>query len=241
MQFHFQHFTLSHDRSTMKIGTDAVLLATLTNVGSARTLLDIGCGCGVAAFCLAQQMQPWAQETVVYGVDPDEDSILEAQENAARFGLLPQECFHFLQTPVQDFAQRPGHPLFDLIVSNPPFYHDNLKPERQDRLKSRHGDGQLTFGELADSVARLLAPEGRFALILPPVESDEFKAVAEGRLYCSQTVAVRPTATKPVYRHIREYRLSPIDKPTASELSIRDASGQYTDAYRALTKDFLRI
>ena len=78
-------------------------------------------------------------------------------------------------------------------------------------------------------------------ILIKDRESDEFKAVAEGRLYCSQTVAVRPTATKPVYRHIREYRLSPIDKPTASELSIRDASGQYTDAYRALTKDFLRI
>lgn len=241
MQFRFQHFTLSHDRSTMKIGTDAVLLATLTDTAGARSLLDIGCGCGVVAFCLAQKMQEIGSQACVWGVDPDERSILEARENAETFPLLPNSSFHFEQSTVQALAQQAGTPKFDLIVSNPPFFNQDLKPTREDRLKSRHRDGQLSFEALADSVMRLLAPEGRFAVILPPVESDEFKAVAAGRLFCTKTVAVYPTEAKPVYRHIREYRLSPVEEPITSELTIRDISGQYTGAYRSMTKDFLRI
>ncbi|MBO4489720.1 MAG: methyltransferase domain-containing protein [Bacteroidales bacterium] len=241
MQFRFQHFTLSHDRSTMKIGTDAVLLATLTDTAGVRSLLDIGCGCGVVAFCLAQKMQDVGSQASVWGVDPDERSILEARENAEAFPLLPTSSFHFEQTAVQALAIQEGTPRFDLIVSNPPFYNRDLKPTREDRLKSRHRDGQLSFEALADSVMRLLEPGGRFAVILPPVESEEFREVAADRLFCLKTVSVRPTANKPVYRHVREYGLSPDKAEQKSTLTIRDDTLQYTDLYLSLMKDYLLL
>lgn len=225
----------------MKIGTDAVLLATLTDTTGASSLLDIGCGCGVVAFCLAQKMQELGSQASIWGVDPDERSILEARENAEAFGLLPASCFHFTQTSVQALAQQADAPQFDLIVSNPPFYNQDLKPVREDRLKSRHRDGQLSFEALTDSVIRLLAPDGRFAVILPPVESDEFKAVAEGRLHCAKTVAVRPTANKPVYRLIREFRRQPSSEIILPTLSIRDEKQRYTESYLSLVKDYLLL
>ena len=241
MEFRFQHFTLAHDRSTMKIGTDAVLLATLTDIGQARSLLDIGTGCGVVAFCMAQRMQAWGEQARIYGVDPDESSVLEARANAAAFRLLPESCFHFEYITIQAFAQRDEMPRFDLIVSNPPFYNQDLKPSREDRLKSRHRDGQLPFEALVDSVVRLLASDGKFSIILPPVESDEFRDVAAGKLYCHKTIAVRPTARKPVYRHVREYSLSPDRMEEPSLLIIRDEKGHYTSDYLTLTRDFLRL
>ena len=39
-QFRFKHFALSHDRSTMKIGTDAMLLAALCDASNARRILE---------------------------------------------------------------------------------------------------------------------------------------------------------------------------------------------------------
>ena len=45
--FQFKNFALSHEHSTLKIGTDSVLLASVVPVAGFRTVLDIGCGCGV--------------------------------------------------------------------------------------------------------------------------------------------------------------------------------------------------
>jgi len=180
-------------------------------------------------------------KAIVYGIDPDEASIFEARENAASFGLLPESCFHFEHTPIQTFSQRDDVPKFDLIVSNPPFFNKDLKPSREDRLKSRHRDGQLPFEELVESVVKLLAPCGRFAVILPPVESDEFRAVAEGRLYCHKTTSVRPTANKPVYRHVREYGLNPTEETMMPLLDIRDADNEYTPEYLELMRDYLFV
>ena len=76
--FHFKQFDLEHERSTLKIGTDAVLLAALTQVDSAQTVLDVGCGCGVIAFCLAQKLAENQIVPNIFGIDVDADSVVEA-------------------------------------------------------------------------------------------------------------------------------------------------------------------
>ena len=78
MIFQFKQFSLHHGHSTMKIGTDAVLLAALTDGKDAHNILDIGCGCGVIAFCMAQKAPSDAE---IWGIDPDENSIKEATQN----------------------------------------------------------------------------------------------------------------------------------------------------------------
>ena len=88
--FHFKKFDLEHEQSTMKIGTDAVLLASLTDTEGVASVLDIGCGCGVIGFCIAQKLSDSQNAPVVFGIDPDKASIAEALRNAARFPLLPQ-------------------------------------------------------------------------------------------------------------------------------------------------------
>ena len=238
--FHFKQFSLEHKRSTLKIGTDAVLLAALTQADAAQTVLDIGCGCGVIAFCLAQQLAENQIVPTIYGIDVDEDSIEEAKENAKRFPLLPESCFHFERISLQDFASQTDSGLFDLLVSNPPYFHGNLKPMDKNKLHSKHGDNQLTFKELIDGVDRLLSPDGRFALILPPVEMAEFHQLTIGRWHCRRQIHIRPTETKPIFREVREYGRRNLPE-TESCFSIRNASLQYTDEYLELVKHYLTI
>ncbi len=239
--FQFRKFVLEHDRSTMKIGTDAVLLAALTDVQDARSLLDIGCGCGVVAFCVAQKMVRQGASALVYGVDADADSVAEAQQNAVTYPLLPADSFRFVHGRIQDFAQMDTAPKFDLIVSNPPFFHCDLKPAESSRLKSRHGDGQLSFEELVACVRELLHETGRFTLILPTVEGGEFDAVARAAgLHCSARTFVRPTAKKPIHRVIQEYGWKTSDCKE-NTLTIRDEQNCYTDEYLALVKPYLLL
>ncbi|MBQ6070353.1 MAG: methyltransferase [Bacteroidales bacterium] len=239
--FLFRKFVLEHDRSTMKIGTDAVLLAALTDVRDVRSLLDIGCGCGVVAFCVAQKMARQGVSAHIYGVDADAGSVAEAQHNANLYPLLPAGSFQFVHGRIQDFARMDVAPKFDLIVSNPPFYHRDLKPTEPSRLKSRHGDGQLTFEELVACVRELLCETGRFVLILPTMEGEAFDAVARAAgLCCSARTFVRPTAKKPAHRVVQEYGWQP-SKCKEHTLTIRDERNYYTDEYLALVKPYLLL
>lgn len=235
--FRFKRFTLNHDRSTMKIGTDAVLLAAFADVATETRLLDIGCGCGVVAFCVAQQLTLQGLSPEVYGIDPDADSIAEAQANAVTYPLLPADHFHFVKGRIQDFsAETP----FDLIVSNPPYFNDSLKPAAAGRLKSRHRDFQLPFGELLHSVCRMLDADGRFVLILPAAESEEFDKLAAPHLCCIRRTFVQPSNRKPVCRVIQEYRHHHGNSACKERhFVIRDRQNQYTEEYLQAMKPFL--
>lgn len=237
--FRFKKFALQHEKSTMKIGTDAVLLAALTEAQDAQSLLDVGCGCGVVTFCMAQKMAHYVEHPLIFGIDPDADSVNEACQNARNYPLLASSCFHFVQTRLQEFALvNPTH-RFDLIVSNPPFFGNDLKPVRPNRLKSKHRDNQLSFPELLDGVTKLLSPEGRFALILPKSEGEEFDQLASHRLTCVQRIFVQPTANKPVHRVVMTYS-SQLNSPYCERyLVIRGADNCYSDDYQRITKPFL--
>lgn len=236
--FRFKKFSLSHDKSTMKIGTDAVLLAALTDAANAQSVLDVGCGCGVIGFCIAQQLAHNQIFPYICGVDTDENSIVEARQNATNYPLLSPDIFHFIHGRVQDLASVDQPKKFDLIVSNPPFFGNDLKPTDASRLKSKHRDAQLSFEELLDSVLKLLNPEGRFALILPKTEGEEFDRLASEKLFCRKRVFLQPTAKKPIHRVIQEY--SQEEGPCEEHLLIiRNEKNEYTEDYKKVVKPYL--
>ena len=241
MDFHFKKFTLSHDHSTMKIGTDAVLLAALTNPHSAQSLIDIGCGCGVIAFCIAQKMAHTQPNATIYGIDTDQDSIEEANHNKLNYGLLNPNCFHFKHISLQDWTQQEQLPTFDLIVSNPPFFNGDLKPTDAARLKSKHRDNQLSFDDLIYGIDRLLSNNGRFTIILPVTEAIDFQKLAATKFSLSRKILIRPTAKKPPHRVVLEYTRLATPLTQESSLTIRDAENNYTTEYLQLVKPYLSI
>ena len=157
----------------MKVGTDGVLLGAWVALGAAdRLLLDVGTGTGVIALMLAQR-SPAAGVTAL---DIDAACAEQARANADRspWGGRVTTCC----APVQEY--RPEEP-FDLVVSNPPYYDRSLLPPDAGRTTARHTVA-LTHGELIAAACRLLAPEGRLAVILPAVEAQRFREQARGRL-----------------------------------------------------------
>lgn len=241
--FHFKHFSLYHENSALKISTDAVLLAAVTPVGGVRTLLDIGCGCGVIAYCLAWKMQQenaskgkYLQEII--GIDIDGPSISEALKNSYIFPQRHFQNIQFYQQSIQDFALQ-QRKKFDLIVSNPPFFVDSLKPNTAQKNISKHND-TLPFEDLRDAVCQLLEPDGYFYLILPTNESDIFEQLSQDRLFKHHQLQIQPTPSKPVNRIITGYRLSPPSNGCKTEqICLRNADGSMSEAYQRLTGDFL--
>lgn len=241
--FHFKHFSLYHDNSALKISTDAVLLASVTPVDQVRTVLDIGCGCGVIAYCLAWKMQ---QENTcgeknsqeIIGIDIDAPSISEALKNSETFPKRYYQNLLFYQQNIQNFA-REHHKKFDLIVSNPPFFVDALKPNTPQKNISKHND-TLPFEDLKDAACQLLEPNGRFFLIFPANESERFEQVSQNQLFKFYQLLIQPTPSKPVNRIITGFRLHPAENGCKTEcLCLRNADNNLSQPYQQLTKDFL--
>jgi len=75
--FRFKQFDIQHDKSSMRVGSDAVLLGAWTDVENVSRILDIGSGCGIIALMMAQRT-----DAQIVGVDIDYPSVEEARLNA---------------------------------------------------------------------------------------------------------------------------------------------------------------
>ena len=138
----------------MKVGTDGVLLGAWcplmqlrsSEVEEGRKVLDIGTGSGLIALMLAQRL-PKAQITAI---DIDTDAVEQATYN---FSISPwSERLDCQQTALQDLA---GEGIYDLIVSNPPYFQDSLKNPDNQRAIARQTD-TLSYHELLTDSDRLL-------------------------------------------------------------------------------------
>ena len=101
--FYFKQFDVRHDRSSMRVGTDGVLLGAWAGhqpLGR-LSILDIGTGCGLIALMLAQRFP----EAHITGIDIDLPSVEEARENVLnapfhdRIKILHQSLASYTQHP----------------------------------------------------------------------------------------------------------------------------------------------
>ena len=213
----------------MKVGTDAILLGTWAGLhaGKVRTILDVGTGTGVVALMMAQRFP----EADVTAIDVEEDAVDEAAGNF-RNSPWSDRCRAAL-CPVQQFEGGP----FDLIVSNPPWFHDGLKPPTTARAAARHNES-LSIEELARSAARLLHPQGLFAVVIP-TDSEIYSNADRQELHCHRRAVVRPTPESQPKRQLLEFGLSEPDSCIVSEFAVEAQRHQYTQEYAAMTQDFL--
>ena len=228
-RFHFKHFSLYHDHSTMKVGTDAVLLGSWVDVKPTDWVLDIGTGCGVLPLMLAQK-----GIAKVHAVDLDEASALEAAENF-QASQWSRQLFAF-HADIRKFTMQCA---YDLIISNPPFFINSFKCDADRRNQARHTDTSLTFNDLIATVRRLLKPDGRLVLVLPERESHDFIPLAEqANLFLYRKENIIPIEGKTLNRVNLEFHYGKPETIQISDLIIRHEDGTFTDYYQERVRDY---
>lgn len=229
--FAFKQFIIKQDMCAMKVGTDAVLLGAWIFPNGSKQILDIGTGTGVVALMLAQKT-----EAHIDAIDIDTNAFNQASQNVLESKFSNQiSLFHF---SLQDYA-KVADKKYNLIVTNPPYFEQSLKPSDEQRSSARHAD-VLPFEELINGVIKLLEPKGKFCLILPTLEAEKFRALAQKRgLFLSKLLRVKSKVNKDTdKRHLMQFEFTPTEfseKTIAIEL---DERHQYTDDYKQLTKDY---
>ena len=78
--FRFKQFEIRQKQSSMKVGTDAVLLGAWAAVEGRHNALDIGTGTGIISMMMAQRNP----RLNVRGIDIHKESVREALHNFSR-------------------------------------------------------------------------------------------------------------------------------------------------------------
>ena len=228
--FFFKRFALFHHRSTMKIGTDAILLGRWVDVNGDDEVLDIGTGCGLLPLMLAQKGIKSAD-----AVEIDQDSFEEAAQNfsnsawKSRLFAVNDDIKHYAELCTKKY---------DLVVSNPPFFFGDNIPEKEKKGLARHTN-TLSYNDLLISVKQLLKPDGRFALVLPARESLTFLKDAENQgFFLKKEMKIVPIEGKEPNRINMQLVVNQVGRVESETFVLRHPDHSFTKEYKEFLKDY---
>lgn len=219
----------------MKVTTDACLFGSWcaenisVNAGNNNeiNLFEIGTGSGLLSLMVAQKTNG-----IIDAIEIDEEAAQQAKENISaspwkeRIAVYNEDVLEF------HFSKQ-----YDIILSNPPFYENELSSGNKKKDTAHHGEG-LRLEVLVRLIKQHLHPSGCFYLLLP------FKRIAEAenilkkenlfinkKLIVHQSIAHQPFRVMVKGGH--EQRVT-----EEQHMFITDDKGEYTKEFIALLRDY---
>lgn len=216
----------------MKVCTDGCLFgAWISNLVGRWQMkdgraLDIGTGTGLLSLMLAQQTG-----LQIDAIEIDTDAAAQAFENFEASAWKER-----LQVIEGDARLVHLGRKYDLIISNPPFFDNDLKSPDIQRNLALHSM-ELSLPDLIAVIKKHLANNGRFAVLLPWHRKEEFEKIALGEgFYLEEAVAVKQTSKHPFFRVMFLFSATPVTA-TQQTITIREGD-QYSAAFTVLLKDY---
>ncbi len=227
--FQFKHFSISQADTTMKVGTDAMLLGSLVSlIDPPKNILDIGTGTGVLALMLAQR----CDQAKISALEIDENACREAKDN---FEKSPWK--NRLTAINDDVLKVDFEGEFDLIVSNPPYYENSLLSKNDRTSRAKHAEF-LPVDLLLRKVATLLSENGCFWVIIPSENANSWiENALSQKLNLQMSISIIGKEGQGEKRNVLAFSRM-MTKIESSSLTVRDGNNNYTKEYIELTKEF---
>ncbi len=226
--FKFKQFAVDQAGCAMKVNTDGVLLAALAESEGCKTILDIGTGTGVIALMLAQRFK----KATIHAIEIDEVASATAEKNFKDSAFSNRLTVNNIAIEHYTTTKK-----FDLIVSNPPYFVNDLRNAEEKKGIARHANQQF-FEDLILKVDELLTPNGCFWFILPVKQAELLiKDAKHHGLTVSKQILVHSDQSKPAFRWIvclNRFK----NEAEIEHFYIYEAEKVYTEAYKLLLKDF---
>jgi tRNA1Val (adenine37-N6)-methyltransferase len=184
-------------------------------------LLDIGAGTGLLPLMLAQK-----NTIEIDAVEMDEDAAQQATEN-----ILNSPWHSSIRLHHQNILAFPLRKQYNFIISNPPFYENEL-PSQHAKKNLAHHSSALSLAQVAECIAKGLEEDGIFFLLLPHKRLHE----SEQLLHRQGLFPSHRTRHAPFRIMLKGGAKA--TSVTETELSICDEHQQYTHAFITLLKDY---
>ncbi|WP_263832898.1 tRNA1(Val) (adenine(37)-N6)-methyltransferase [Sulfurospirillum oryzae] len=129
-------------------------------------LLDVGCGCGILGLLLKRDFP----SITMHLLDIQEQNCMIAHANAE------QNHIEIASFTCKDFLETKFEHKFDMIVSNPPFYHKGGVKSEDDALSLSRHSSALPFAAFASKVTKTLSNRGYFCFCYDAKQLDHLMA-----------------------------------------------------------------
>lgn len=230
--FQFKQFIIEQDKAGMKVTTDACIFGAYLPVENKKRIVDIGTGTGLLALMMAQRT-----DAHIDAVELDEQAFQQAFDNVAKSVFAEQ--VKVIHSAIQEYTQ--GHEgVYDLVVSNPPFFNNHLKSTKETKNKALHTD-TLSFDDLLDAAKTIITNDGTFVVLLPEYETSLLVTIAQKKGWILQKrFIIRHRKDAKILRIITTFGF---DESTLLEedFVIKNQDEAYTEAFARLLGEYYLI
>jgi tRNA1Val (adenine37-N6)-methyltransferase len=223
------------EHTAMKVCTDACLFGAWTaansSIQSAKNILDIGSGTGLLSLMLAQQ-----SAAHITAIDIEVDAFKQTKAN---FELSPwKERLDVVHTSIQDYASKNKENLFDCIITNPPFYEQDLTSPDHAKNLALHSTA-LPWDDLVKSVASLLQENGTWYVLVPTLRAYTMQKIASNYgLYLSEECLMYNDAKHLPIRAMLKFVKQKETVIQRNKIVIKNADQSYTAEFTNYLKEY---
>lgn len=220
----------------MKVCTDACLFGAWVvdnlDMPSLKNILDIGTGTGLLSLMLAQYSKA--------SIDAVEINPLSVEQASSNFKESKwEDQFQVHATSIIEYTQS-SEKQFDLIISNPPFFEQQLKSKDTLRNIAMHS-ANLTLSELARCIVQLLTNSGKAAILLPWNRLEEWRGIAEKiGLFCIKETSVKQSTSHDNFR-VMILMQKNASNSCSDIISIKDGNGYSKEFSKLLAPYYLAL
>ena len=218
----------------MKVTTDACLfgavVASTLDALKSISILDIGTGTGLLSLMVMQA----TPNSTVDAIEIDKEAFLQAKDNTSKSPW--KERVNIINKDILIYEEAGK---YDLVISNPPFYENDLRSADHRRNLALH-NADLPLKELFIRIRDLVKPNGKAWLLLPFKRNGELRSFLEN----SQLSMERLIMVKPSTRH-EHFRLilclthyKDMTETAVEELCIMNEKNQYTEEFSQLLRPY---
>ena len=171
---------------------DPVLLAAFVPARSGERVLELGCGAGTAALCLAARVPGLA----LHGLELQPAYAALARRNAEANGIALAVHEGDLRRPPAALRAL----TFDQVLANPPFHPAAATGAADPGRDAAHREGEAGLGDWLDASLRRLRPGGSLTLVHRTARLGVILAGLEGRAGAVEIAPLAGRAGHPAER-----------------------------------------